>query len=557
MKDTIVTAVYHYSSESRMGGRNYTFEYYENPFRNLLSLNTNIVVFSHNDEINKIKSFFERNNFIDYRIVEYDLNDCIVSDKIYDVKEKKNIINKDGFIQGGIYYNDRNTHLCLSKIEFVNIAISNNYFSNSTDNYYWIDAGLFHTGIIPASFGGAERCLVPKDELFWPMNKNNLCKPDLIHTLRERNNNEKLLFIGHASNPIPKWWDKISTCAKQIHIVGGIFGGDKNEILKIHPMFNDLMKQILASDELTLEEDILSIIISQNKYGYLKFDTWCHDVLTDPCYYGVSPGQKSFYRVFLDDINTDVSTDTNTNTSTDKNIVYVYGDSHSTIFLEAESTKFKSTVAGYDGASISGLNETTSRLEYGKHVIDIVTREPNTYYHMLKLGQVDLEFIMYHKIYVKREVFTFKEYCDTLIDKYREFINKILHINKNVIIASINLPSYYDDVDIKNYIKRIIYNDIEWIDVHSTDNLDPILQDFSLEQFTKNFIYFNGLLCELAKQLNLPFFDMTNILISGDTGLLKHDYRDNGHHYKGYHDRKSDSSQITYKFFREFFENIQ
>ena len=60
---------------------------------------------------------------------------------------------------------------------------------------------------------------------------------------------------------------------------------------------------------------------------------------------------------------------------------------------------------------------------------------------LVKLGQVDIEFIMYHKIYVKDEVFTFEEFCDSLINKYKSFIKKIMSINKNVIIGSINLPS--------------------------------------------------------------------------------------------------------------------
>ena len=54
------------------------------------------------------------------------------------------------------------------------------------------------------------------------------------------------------------------------------------------------------------------------------------------------------------------------------NIMYVFGDSHCCIFLGRYENGLNLTVAGYDGASISGLNETTSRLMYGKHVIDMM-----------------------------------------------------------------------------------------------------------------------------------------------------------------------------------------
>jgi len=299
-KDTIVTAIYYYSYYSRMGGRNYSFEHYENPFRNLISLNLNIVVFSHASEIDKIKKFFVKNNFIDYKIIEYDLDKCVFSDMIYSIKEKKNIIDKKGLVQGNaLLMNDRNTHLCLSKMDLLSMAILDNFFGS--DNYYWVDAGLFHNGIIPFSLGGAHRNEKPNDERFWPKNKNNICRPGLIDDLNNKNNNNKLLFIGLTSTfefTLPGWFNKVSLCDKKAHIIGGLFGGNKDEILKLQSKFQALVKQVLTLNELTLEEDILSIIILENNYDYLKFDTWYHDIATDSCYYGTSSNKKSFYKLF-------------------------------------------------------------------------------------------------------------------------------------------------------------------------------------------------------------------------------------------------------------------
>jgi ribosomal protein S17E len=237
----------------------------------------------------------------------------------------------------------------------------------------------------------------------------------------------------------------------------------------------------------------------------------------------------------------------------DTNIVYIFGDSHCVIFLDAESKKFKANVAGYDGASITGLNEKKSRLEYGQHITHIVNYAPRTNYMLMKLGQVDLEFIMYHKAYIKRDIFTFKEFCDGLITKYGDFIKKILEINKNVIIASINLPSYRESVDIKGYIKRIIsYDSInnkdisESVDMNKINTTDPALCNITIEQLTKNFSYFNTLLCGLANELKLPFFDTTSLFIDINTDMLKTVFQDNGHHYKGYNDNtQSDAKVVT------------
>jgi len=299
MQDTIVTAIYYSPYTSRMGGRGYTFEYYENPFKNLLSLDLNIVVFTHGSESPKIESFFQKNKFTNYKIIEYDLNNYMFSDKIYDVKEKKSIIDQNGLIPGNSHIlNDRNTHLCLSKMDFLKMTIDGNYFLSA--NYYWIDAGLFHNGLFPNSLGGMERYVRPNDATFWPRNQKNLCKPGLIDNL-QKTNKAKLLFVGLTnSQAIPSWWNRISDLDKQMHVIGGIFGGDPNEILAIYPMFKKLAEQVFYLGEITLEEDLLTVIVSKNKLNYLKFDTWYHDVPTDSCYCKVDPNQKSFYKIFRD-----------------------------------------------------------------------------------------------------------------------------------------------------------------------------------------------------------------------------------------------------------------
>lgn len=545
MKDTIITACYHYSYDSRMGGRNYTFEFYENPFRNLLSLGMNIVVFSNGTEIEKIKSFFQRNNFENYKVIDYDLNNYRYSNLIYTIKENKQIIDSNGLIPGiSFTKNDRNIHLCLSKIDFLKMAIQNEYFMS--DRYYWIDAGLFHNGLFPMSFGGCERYLKPKEENFWPENKKNLCDPGLIERVNEKNNNEDLLFIGMTSFSSPGWWDLVSAKNKKAHIVGGIFGGSKNKIIELHHKFESKIEQILTNGHLTLEEDVLSTIVAENNYNFLTFDTWFHDVASDPCYYGNPGKNKSFYKIFMPEIKMRYN----------DNTMYVFGDSHCCIFLGKYENNFNVVVAGYDGASISGLNEMTSRLMYGKHVTDLVNNLPKDYLILVKLGQVDIEFIMNHKIYVKKETLNFIDFCDSLINKYKIFIGKILEMNKNVIIGSINLPAYHhtDPELIKKYIGRVITNaeDMEIINRSSMN----LVSDFSIQGLTKNFMYFNELLRKMANEMNLQFFDTTDSFIDTETGLLKQQFMDSGHHYKGYMDDTQVARQLTINCLQNFLKTM-
>jgi len=246
----------------------------------------------------------------------------------------------------------------------------------------------------------------------------------------------------------------------------------------------------------------------------------------------------------------------------EKTAVFIFGDSHATIFLKAESLKYRADVAGYDGASISGLNELTSRLEYGKHMLNIMFHQPKNCYFLIKLGQVDIEFIIYHKVYNKRENLSFEEFCSMLINKYRTFlISKAFEITKNIIISSINLPAYYDEVDICTYINTVINHETlhepnKLKIMQDDNNIDPILRDFSLDRIAKNFAYFNGLLRDLAKELNLLYFNTNEVFMDNNTNLLKDQYRDYGHHYRGLYDNEqSDAINVTHKYFEDFFNN--
>ncbi len=298
MKNTLVTAIYYTTPTSRIGGRGYTFEFYEAPFRNILNLGCNIVIYSHESEISKIHNFFSRYNFTDYKVIEYDLHNYNNSDKIYHLKEQDGIINSDGLIPGEPYFrNDRNHHLCLSKPYFLKDTIDNQYFES--ENYYWIDAGLFHHGIIPEKFGGIERLTRVNEENYWPNNPNNICNTDMISKLQSKNNTD-LIFIGLHEFPMLINWSKFFDFIKQVHIIGGFFGGKKDIVLELYQDFVDLSNDILNNDILTLEEEVLSMLYTKkyNIYEHIPFLSWYHDVPESPNYYEPSPHPR-FYKIFI------------------------------------------------------------------------------------------------------------------------------------------------------------------------------------------------------------------------------------------------------------------
>ena len=283
MKHTLVTAIYYTTPQSRMGGRGYTFEFYKAPFRNILNLGCNIVVYSHGSEITKIENFFKQYSFNDYKIIDYDLNSYPHSDKIYELKEINGIINERGLAVGtSPIQNDRCHHLCLSKLYFLNDTIENQHFTS--EKYFWIDAGLFHHGIFPETHGGIEKFVSVVEEKYWPHNKNNICTPEMIDKLLIKNNSE-MIFLGMENG-----W-----------IVGGLFGGSKNVVKELYVDFQELSTTMLYENDLTLEEKVLSKLVDMKykKYNYISFGIWHHDVPTVPNYFGAPPTAKSFYKIFI------------------------------------------------------------------------------------------------------------------------------------------------------------------------------------------------------------------------------------------------------------------
>ena len=299
MKDTIVTAIYYSPTTTRMGGRGYTFEFYQAPFRNIINLDCNIVVYSHESEIHKIEAFFSSYNFTDYKIINYDPNSYLHSDKIYSLKEQEGIIDENGLLEGQPYFrNDRNHHICLSKLPFLKDTIESQYFKSK--NYYWIDAGLFHHGIFPEAFGGIERLTRVKEENYWPIHEKNVCTPEMVKKLQLKSGTD-LVFIGMEQFPRLIDWTPFTDKLKDKHIVGGFFGGKKAAVLQLAKDFDQLIGTLMADNVLTLEEEVLSILFAEkyNKYGCISFLSWYHDVPESPNYYGAPFSDQCFYKIFI------------------------------------------------------------------------------------------------------------------------------------------------------------------------------------------------------------------------------------------------------------------
>ena len=304
-KATLVTALYNHSPQEILGGRGWSFEFYAAPFKNVLNLGLPIKIYSHKNMITPLEKFMSKHAKADYDIYEYDLRDFKYSDKIINLRKKSGKFDGEK-LKANVseLSNDRNHHLCLLKTFWLNETCHTNPFKSK--RFFWIDAGLFHHGIFPEKYGGRERFSSQENNLslYYPKNKDNIFNPSMGAHLS--NKIDKFLSLIHKEMPIDEnVRSSVSSKGKLLgYIVGGLFGGCPNHIEKVCEDFDKALSQCLDRGVLTLEENLFSCISGNNPqlYQVLKFDQWHHDVKGEPCYYGASSENKSFYKIFKDDL---------------------------------------------------------------------------------------------------------------------------------------------------------------------------------------------------------------------------------------------------------------
>jgi len=302
-KSTLVTALYHHTPKEIIGGRGWDFPYFAAPFLNVLNLEQPIVIYTHDKVSKDLIPFMEKHAKSEYKIIDYDLLSFKHSESILNLKRSSGKFTNETLNDDVSYVdNDRNTHLCLNKLYWLNEESQKNHFSSN--KFYWIDAGLFHHGIFPEKYGGRERLSKQENrpDLYYPEHQLSIFNPNLIPKVNSLC--QKFLCLRHQEMPINFDMRKaLSVDGKTLgYIVGGFFGGEKQYIGPMLKQFDESLQVILNNKILTLEEDLLSCIsaICPDLFQMFTFDTWSHDITTDPCYYGASDHSKSFYKFFKD-----------------------------------------------------------------------------------------------------------------------------------------------------------------------------------------------------------------------------------------------------------------
>ena len=167
----------------------------------------------------------------------------------------------------------------------------------SYDYYYWIDAGLSHCGLVPVKYLSGTH---PERKYYECSLFNNNFLKNLIEDTRD-----KFLLLGKENDRNfwsqtvdSKWYKEYD---RSIHIIGGLFGGHKDNWDEVVNLFEDYSQKIISdSNHLPHEEQVMSLMYFNHKELFERkhFDIWwCRDNAPAGTSDELFEKNKSFYKI--------------------------------------------------------------------------------------------------------------------------------------------------------------------------------------------------------------------------------------------------------------------
>lgn len=292
---TFVSAIYDSGPSSLLGGRGWNIQFYLPSLINIGRMGAPLVLFCAPHDVDRIEAAIAP-YFCDCRVVPYELEQFDYFEPFLAWKRTywKNL-----------QINDRNEVLCFLKSWWLQRAIADNPFGH--DLFFWIDAGLTHHGLFPRRLGGVELLVTYPPSHYHPDNPLTLFTPALGAALTRAVAPGTVLFCAQPfSNPATRAAFEavvapLAGAPARItdHLVGGLFGGRRADVTRVHGVYVEVLKRCIATRTYTLEEQVFSGVhaLHPELFSLQRFDTWQY----------FAPGERlsrlpaegnSFYKIF-------------------------------------------------------------------------------------------------------------------------------------------------------------------------------------------------------------------------------------------------------------------
>ena len=291
MKTKIITAIYSNLHGTDLGGRPSRYGHYCWSLLSLLKMtDADFLCYTSDSEHNGLVNFFYNEHNINpekIKFVKFDLKQNEFSELIGQYKDYEGIKKGDRCIE-------------IQYMKFIWLSMED----MSYDNYYWVDAGLSHCGLIPNKYlakTGIHNSQYYESSLF-----NNTFLKNLISK-----SGDKIIIVS-KENSRNFWSGTVNPSHfnehdSSRHIIGGFFGGKKELLNEIITLFRKYVYQVTEHDKrLYHEEDIMTLMYRNHPdlFVTLEFDIWWHEdervAGTDMV--ELTKLNKSFYKI-LEELN--------------------------------------------------------------------------------------------------------------------------------------------------------------------------------------------------------------------------------------------------------------
>jgi len=287
MRVKIMTSIYSDLYGSELGGRHGRKDHYRFSLLSLLKMSqADFVCYTSEREIEDLKDFFYVNHNVSedrLKFVLFDLNTNEYSELINSVKDIESIKKSDR---------------CYD-IQYAKFSWFKNEDKNY-DYYFWFDAGLSHTGLIPNKYLSA-----PGYRFYYEASLfNDTFLTNLINYSEDK-------FVMVAKENSRNYWEGTvdpkfyTTYDNSVHVIGGFFGGKTELWDKVVKQFDDYVRVIIPEQKkLFYEEHFMSLMYQNHKdwFKSLNFDIWWHEDNFKEGTKEFFEQNKSFYKI-LEELN--------------------------------------------------------------------------------------------------------------------------------------------------------------------------------------------------------------------------------------------------------------
>lgn len=140
------------------------------------------------------------------------------------------------------------------------------------DSLFWIDAGLFHGGLIPAKYKSKDSS---HDFDFDVITQNRNLFSELENFSRGKIFNITSIWVNHGMDDYVQVFKE----RPEYGVIGGIFGGQKKLLIDYINEIIRYMNVVIESGMLLKEEELMYLANKKNPENYTKFlfDSWYHE----------------------------------------------------------------------------------------------------------------------------------------------------------------------------------------------------------------------------------------------------------------------------------------